>query len=91
MVADYIALVKVGPPIITKVPQFTILGEDATRHFVRLFDEFCGHRAKPVPRAAAPLTELYDDERLRAEFGYTEGRPTEMRGGPYLALAHLPG
>jgi cell division protein ZapE len=38
--------------------------------------------------AAAPITELYDGERLRAEFGRTESRLIEMQSKDYLALEH---
>lgn len=90
-VADYIALAKAGPTIIiANVPQFTIYSEDAARRFVQLVDEFYDRRVKLVLTAAAPITELYDGERLRAEFGRTESRLIEMQSEEYLALPHLP-
>src|SRR6185437_8948026 len=65
-VADYIALAKAGPAIIiANVPQFTIYSEDAAKRFVQLVDEFYDRRVKLVLSAAAPITELYDGERLR--------------------------
>ena len=88
-VADYIALAKAGPAIIiANVPQFTIYSEDAAKRFVQLVDEFYDRRVKLVLSAAAPITELYDGERLRAEFGRTESRLIEMQSEEYLALAH---
>jgi cell division protein ZapE len=90
-VADYIALAKAGPTvIIANVPQFTIYSEDAAKRFVQLVDEFYDRHVKLVLSAAAPITELYDGERLRAEFGRTESRLIEMQSEEYLALAHRP-
>ncbi|NMW24637.1 cell division protein ZapE, partial [Rhodanobacter denitrificans] len=90
-VADYIALAKAGPAIIvSNVPQFTIYSEDAAKRFVQLVDEFYDRHVKLVLSAAAPITELYDGERLRAEFGRTESRLIEMQSEAYLALPHRP-
>jgi cell division protein ZapE len=88
-VADYIALAKAGPTvIIANVPQFTAYSDDAARRFVQLVDEFYDRHVKLVLSAAAPITELYDGERLRAEFGRTESRLIEMQSEEYLALEH---
>jgi len=90
-VADYIALAKAGPAVIVaNVPQFTIYSEDAAKRFVQLVDEFYDRRVKLVLSAAAAITELYDGERLRAEFGRTESRLIEMQSEEYLALEHRP-
>ena len=90
-VADYIALAKAGPTVIVaNVPQFTIYSEDAAQRFVQLVDEFYDRRVKLVLSAAAPVTELYEGERLRAAFGRTESRLIEMRSEEYLALPHRP-
>lgn len=88
-VADYIALAKAGPAImISNVPQFTLYTENEAKRFVLLVDEFYDRHVKLVLSAAAPVTELYDGERLRAEFGRTESRLIEMQSEEYLALAH---
>ncbi|MFC4529024.1 AFG1 family ATPase [Dyella halodurans] len=90
-VADYIELAKAGPEIIiSNVPQFTIYTDDAARRFVSLVDEFYDRHVKLILSAAAPITELYDGERLRAEFGRTESRLIEMQSEEYLASEHLP-
>ena len=90
-VADYIALAKAAPAIIvSNVPQFTVYSEDAAKRFVQLVDEFYDRRVKLVLSAAAPITELYDGERLRAEFGRTESRLIEMQSEDYLAEPHRP-
>jgi cell division protein ZapE len=88
-VSDYIELAKAGPAIIvSNVPQFTIYTEDAAKRFVLLVDEFYDRHVKLILSAAAPITELYDGERLRAEFGRTESRLIEMQSEAYLALDH---
>ncbi len=90
-VADYIALARAVPAVIVaNVPQFTIYSEDAAKRFVQLVDEFYDRHVKLVLSAAAPITELYDGERLRAEFGRTESRLIEMQSEEYLALEHRP-
>ncbi|TAL72314.1 MAG: cell division protein ZapE [Rhodanobacter sp.] len=90
-VADYIALAKAGPAIIVaNVPQFSIYSEDAAQRFVQLVDEFYDRHVKLILSAAAPITELYDGTRLRAEFGRTESRLIEMQSEDYLALPHRP-
>ena len=88
-VADYIELAKAGPTIIiSNVPQFTVYSEDPAQRFVQLVDEFYDHRVKLVLSAAAPITELYAGERLRAAFARTESRLIEMGSEEYLALEH---
>jgi cell division protein ZapE len=88
-VADYIALAKAGPTVIVaNVPQFNAYSDDAAKRFVQLVDEFYDRHVKLVLSAAAPITELYDGERLRAEFGRTESRLIEMQSKDYLALDH---
>lgn len=90
-VADYIALARTAPAIlVSNVPQFTVYSEDAAKRFVQLVDEFYDRRVKLVLSAAAPITELYDGERLRAEFGRTESRLIEMQSEDYLAEPHRP-
>ncbi|MEI7036815.1 cell division protein ZapE [Fulvimonas yonginensis] len=90
-VADYIALARRVPTVIvSNVPQFSIYSEDAAKRFVLLVDEFYDRRVKLVLSAAAPITELYDGERHRAEFGRTESRLIEMQSEDYLALPHRP-
>lgn len=90
-VADYIALARTVPTVIvSNVPQFSIYSEDAAKRFVLLVDEFYDRHVKLVLSAAAPITELYDGERYRAEFSRTESRLIEMQSEHYLALPHRP-
>jgi cell division protein ZapE len=90
-VADYIALARRVPTVIVaNVPQFSIYSEDAAKRFVLLVDEFYDRHVKLVLSAAAPITELYDGERHRAEFARTESRLIEMQSEHYLGLPHRP-
>ena len=88
-VADYIDLAqRFNTVLISDVPQFTPQTEDAARRFVNLIDEFYDRGVKLVLSAATPVTELYDGERLRAEFARTSSRLIEMQSAQYLAAAH---
>src|SRR5581483_4926630 len=87
--ADYVELAREFPAIlISDVPQFTPLNEDAARRFVQLIDEIYDRRAKLALSAAAPAIELYDGKRLRAEFARTSSRLIEMQSVEYLAQPH---
>ena len=88
-VADYIELAQsFNTVLISGVPQFTPMMEDAARRFVDLVDEFYDRGVNLVLSAATPITDLYDGERLRAEFARTESRLIEMGSREYLAAAH---
>ncbi len=88
-VADYIELAqRFSTVLISDVPQFTPQTEDAARRFVDLVDEFYDRGVKLVLSAATAVTELYDGERLRAEFARTESRLIQMQSADYLASAH---
>jgi cell division protein ZapE len=88
-VADYIDLAqRFNTVLISNVPHFTPLTEDAARRFVNLVDEFYDRGVKLVLSAAAPVTQLYGGERLRAEFARTASRLIEMQSAQYLAAAH---
>lgn len=90
-VADYIELAKAYHTIfISNVPQFTPQTDDAARRFVELVDEVYDRGVNLVLSAAAPIVELYDGERLRAEFARTESRLIEMQSEDYLAREHAP-
>jgi cell division protein ZapE len=90
-VADYIELAKTYPMvIISNVPQFTVYTENEAKRFVLLVDEFYDRQVKLVLSAAAPITELYDGTKVRAEFGRTESRLIEMQSEDYLGRDHKP-
>jgi len=88
-VADYIELAQsFNTVLVSAVPQFSPQTDDAARRFVNLIDEFYDHGVNLVLSAAVRITELYDGERLRAEFARTESRLIEMQSAEYLARAH---
>ncbi len=88
-VADYIELARVYHTImVSNVPQFTPLTDDAARRFIELVDEAYDRGVKLVLSAAVPIVELYDGERLRAAFARTESRLIEMQSENYLGREH---
>ncbi|GAP64898.1 putative ATPase [Mizugakiibacter sediminis] len=88
-VADYIELARrYATVLVSNVPQFTPEMEDEAKRFIHLVDEFYDRRVKLVLSAAAPIVELYDGVRLRAEFARTESRLIEMQSEAYLAQEH---
>lgn len=88
-VADYIELARsFNTVLISGVPQFSPQMEDAARRFVELVDEFYDRGVNLVLSAATAPTELYDGERLRAQFARAESRLIEMQSREYLAGAH---
>lgn len=88
-VADYIEIAKAYHTIlVSNVPQFTPQTDDAARRFIELVDEVYDRGVNLVLSAAAPIVELYDGERLRAEFARTESRLIEMQSEDYLAREH---
>jgi cell division protein ZapE len=90
-VIDYIELARAYHTIlVSNVPQFTPLTEDAARRFIELVDELYDRGVNLVLSAAAPIIDLYDGERLRAQFARTESRLIEMQSEDYLAREHRP-
>jgi cell division protein ZapE len=90
-VTDYIELARAYPTVILSgVPQFTDFTENEAKRFVLLVDEFYDRHVKLALSAAAPITELYDGTRVRAEFGRTESRLIEMQSEDYLGRSHKP-
>jgi cell division protein ZapE len=88
-VADYIELAREYHTIlVSNVPQFTPQQEDPARRFIELVDEAYDRGVKLVLSAAAPIVDLYDGDRLRAEFARTESRLIEMQSEDYLAREH---
>lgn len=89
-VADYIEIGKdYGTVIVSGVPQFTPTMDDAARRFIEMVDEFYDRHVKLILSAAVPIIDLYDGDRLRAEFSRTESRLIEMQSEDYLAREHL--
>jgi cell division protein ZapE len=90
-VADYIEIGRAHDAVlVSAVPQFNVDREDPALRFVQLVDEFYDRQVKLVCSAAVPIIELYEGERLRAEFARTESRLIEMQSEDYLAREHHP-
>jgi cell division protein ZapE len=90
-VADYIEIGRAHDAVlVSAVPQFNVDREDPALRFVQLVDEFYDRQVKLVCSAAVPIIELYEGERLRAEFARTESRLIEMQSEDYLAREHNP-
>ncbi|MFT4718882.1 MAG: cell division protein ZapE [Candidatus Azotimanducaceae bacterium] len=88
---DYIELaMQFQTVLVSNVPQFTSLREDAARRFISLVDEFYDHNVKLILSAATPILVLYQGERLVFEFQRTESRLQEMQSQEYLAREHQP-
>ena len=88
-VADYIELARsFNTVLISGVPQFSPQMDDAARRFVELVDEFYDRGVNLVLSAATLATEMYDGDRLRAQFARTTSRLIEMQSREYLAGAH---
>jgi cell division protein ZapE len=88
---DYIEVAKeFHSVVISNVPLFTELNNDAARRFINLVDEFYDRSVKLAVSAAAPINELYKSGRLSFEFERTESRLLEMQSREYLACPHRP-
>ena len=88
-VADYIEIGRSHAHVlVSAVPQFNADREDPALRFVQMVDEFYDRQVKLICSAAAPIVELYEGRRLRAEFARTESRLIEMQSKDYLARAH---
>lgn len=87
--ADYTMLAEHYPAVIVSgVPLFTPENHDPAKRFIHLVDAFYDRHVKLVLSAAAPIVELYEGDRLRAEFARTESRLIEMQSEDYLSHAH---
>ncbi len=88
---DYIDLARrYSAIVVANVPCFGPSNHDPARRFIHLVDEFYDRRVKLVLSAAAPIIDLYEGDRLRAEFARTESRLIEMQSQDYLELDHRP-
>ncbi len=89
--ADYTTLANRYPVlVVANVPPFTPDNNDPARRFIHLVDALYDRHVKLVLSAAAPIVDLYEGDRLRAEFARTESRLIEMQSADYLHLPHRP-
>ena len=88
---DYIEVAREFHSVmISGVPIFSTVNNDAARRFINLVDEFYDRGVKLAVTAAAPLHQLYVSGRLGFEFQRTESRLLEMQSHEYLARPHRP-
>ena len=88
-VSDYIELAqRYNTVLISGVPLLTSQTENEARRFINLVDEFYDHGVNLVIAAAVPIGDLYQGDRLTAEFERTKSRLVEMQSEDYLSGAH---
>jgi cell division protein ZapE len=89
--SDYVELARLlHTVVVSDVPWFDELHDDAARRFIALVDELYDHDVKLILSAAAAPGALYRGERLRFEFERTASRLIEMQSREYLAREHRP-
>jgi cell division protein ZapE len=87
--ADYLELARCyHTVIISDIPLLTGELDDAARRLVYLVDEFYDRGVKLIISAAAGPRELYQGERLQAEFERAVSRLQEMQSIEYLSREH---
>ncbi|MEO8743106.1 MAG: cell division protein ZapE [Lysobacteraceae bacterium] len=90
-VADYIDIARdFHTVLVSGVPVFDALHEDAAKRFILLVDEFYDRHVNLLASAAAAPIALYRGRRHAAEFARTESRLIEMQSADYLSLEHRP-
>ncbi len=90
-VADYIEIAReYHTVLVSNVPVFDGLSEDAAKRFVLMIDEFYDRHVNLLASAAAAPVALYRGRRYAAEFARTESRLIDMQSDDYLALEHRP-
>lgn len=92
-VADYIELARDQHTVLlSRVPVLgqNMSGEDASKRFIHLVDEFYDRNVNLILSAAAGIPDLYVGTRHRHEFARTTSRLIEMQSAEYLARPHRP-
>lgn len=88
---DYIDLARAFNTVfLSELPVMDDEHSDSSRRFINLVDEFYDRNVKLLVSAEAPISDLYQGERLAFEFARTRSRLTEMQSHRYLARPHLP-
>lgn len=89
-VADYIEIARrFHTVLVSGVPRFDRLNEDAAYRFVLLVDELYDRGVKLIGSGATTPADLYHGRRVAHEFQRTVSRLTEMQSREYLAREHL--
>ena len=86
---DYIEIAReFNTVLLSGIPAFDALNEDAARRFVNLVDELYDRHVNLVCTAATAPTALYSGTRLGGAFERTASRLIEMQSAEYLATPH---
>jgi cell division protein ZapE len=86
---DYIEISReFNTVLLSNIPRFSALNEDAARRFVNFIDEACDRHVNLVCTAAAAPPLLYSGTRLNGAFERTASRLIEMQSAEYLASEH---
>ena len=86
---DYVRLSHAYEALmIEHIPQFDRTRSDASKRFILLIDTLYDRGVKLMASFAAPLDELAQDDKTRAEFARCTSRLMEMQSADYLAAAH---
>ena len=89
-VADYIDIAQQFHTVmVSGIPRFDRLNEDAAYRFVMLVDELYDRGVKLIAAAATTPIDLYHGRRVAHEFERTISRLIEMQSQEYLAREHL--
>jgi cell division protein ZapE len=90
-VPDYIEVAKVyHTVVITAVPDLVIAGDDFTRRFLHLVDEFYDRSVNLILGADVSMEALYIAGRLTFEMERCRSRLLEMQSVEYLERPHRP-
>ena len=88
---DYIEIAReYQSVIVADVPVLDAAHDDEARRFIALVDEFYDRNVNLILSAAAPPSQLYNGDRLKALFARTASRLIEMQSEQYLAREHRP-
>ena len=88
---DYIEVARMyHTVVITQVPDLTIAGDDSTRRFLHLVDEFYDRSINLILGADVALELLYPTGRLAFEMDRCRSRLLEMQSVEYLERPHQP-
>lgn len=88
---DYLEIARCFHTVlISDVPIMDWQMENQARRFLNLVDAFYDRSVKLIISAAAPITEIYQGEKLTFEFQRVISRLQEMQSHDYLAREHIP-
>lgn len=90
-VPDYIEIARMFHTVVVSgVPALHQAGDDLTRRFLHLVDEFYDRSVKLILAADVPMEALYSEGRLMFEMDRCLSRLQEMQSVEYLERPHKP-